>query len=65
MTRKEMKTATDSEIILDYIRSYANLSVNQNLGCGIERLSKHLEDLDEQMLKRGILNEDQIRRLNA
>lgn len=65
MTKKEMEKANDSEIILDYIRSYANLAVNQNLGCGIDRLSNHLVDLDEQMLKRGILSEDQIRRLNA
>lgn len=64
MDRKTQKTATDSEIIVDYIWTFAEHMTNLNLGRGTERLMKHLKDLDDQMLKRGILSQEQIDRLN-
>ena len=65
MDRKAQKTATDSQIIVDYIESFAEFVCNMNLGRGTERLWKHLRDLDEQMLKRGILTQKQIDHLNV
>ena len=65
MTIKEMSSAKDNEIIYEYIRAYSRFAVNLNLGGGIERLSNHLKNLDSEMLKRGILTEEQISHLNS
>lgn len=64
MDRKAQKMALDSEIIVDYVTSYAWHMTNYNLGRGTERLAKHLRDLEEQLLKRGILTPEQIEYLN-
>lgn len=64
MNRKEIKTATDGDVIVDYILSYAWHAQNTICNRGTERLAKHLADLDAEMLKRGILNQEQIDRLN-
>ena len=64
MNRKELKTATDSEVIINYIKSYANYASNACLGRGTEKLSSHLADLDTEMLNRGILTAEQIALLN-
>lgn len=65
MTRVEMKTADDSQIIVDYIKSYSLFCTNDCLGRGTKAVCKHLQDLDAEMLKRGILSQDQINYLNA
>lgn len=65
MTKIEMKTADDSQIIVDYIKSYSLFCTNDCLCRGTKAVSKHLKDLDAEMLKRGILSQDQINYLNA
>lgn len=65
MTKQEIKKASNSELIMDYIRSYSRFTVNLNLGLGLKRLGDHLKDLDKEMIARGILSQDQIDRLNA
>lgn len=65
MTAKELKTAQDSEVILDYIRTYANFVCNLNMNRGIKQSGKHLKDLDVEMLRRGILTEEQVKFLNS
>lgn len=64
VTKKELKAATDSEIIVDYIQTYSSLSVNYCLQRGVKQLEKHLIDLDIEMVKRGILSQEQIDKLN-
>lgn len=64
MTKKELKTANDSEVIVDYIQTYALFILNCNLGRGVKQLDKHLCDLDVEMLKRGILSKEQVELLN-
>ena len=63
MTKKEIAKAKDNEIILDMIRTYSTLCVNENLHLGTKQLSKHCKDLETEMLKRGILTESDIKRL--
>ena len=65
MTRKEMKTAADSEIIVEYIDTMSNYCLNLNGNGKIDRLAKHLDDLDAEMLKRFILTPDQIKHLRS
>lgn len=65
MTKQEMKTATDGEIIVDYVKTYSIYRLNLNLGGGTKQAAKHLETLDAEILKRGILSQDQIDYLNA
>ena len=65
MTKYEMKDARDSEIIVDYIKSYSLFCTNDCLNRGTKAVSKHLQDLDAEMLKRGLLTQEQIDFLNA
>ena len=66
MTKTEIKKAADNEIIYRYIKAYSSSSVNLNLGGKITKsLEKELADLDAEMLRRGLLTEEQIRRLNS
>jgi hypothetical protein len=64
MTKKELRTAQDNEIIMDYINSYCNYALNMNFGRGTKAIGVHLKDLDGEMLKRGLLTEEQIHKLN-
>lgn len=65
MNRKELKTASDSDVIMDYIESYAYFTVNLNTHGGTKAIGRHLKDLDDEMLRRGILTQKQIDRLNS
>lgn len=65
MTKKELKAAPDSEIIMDYISTYSRAVLNENLQQPTKALNRHLADLDAEMLKRGLLTQEQIDRLNA
>ena len=65
MTKKEIAKAKDSELIVDYVLTYSKLVLNTNLKLGINRYSKHCADLECEMLKRKMLTEDDIKRLNT
>lgn len=65
MTKKELLTAQDSEIIVDYIKSYCLECMNTNFGGPTKALAKHLAHLDAEMLRRGLLTQDQIDFLNS
>lgn len=64
MRKSELKTAPDSEIILDLVQSYATACLNYNLGRGTKAIEKHLEDLKAEVLRRGILTPEQVEKLN-
>lgn len=64
MTKNEIKTAHDSDLIMDYISTYSRAMLNENCGLPTKALDKHLKDLDCEMLKRGLLTQDQIDCLN-
>lgn len=65
MTKKELKTAQDNEIIMDYISTYSRMVLNMNFKLRTKALEKHLFDLDAEMLKRGLLTQEQIDCLNS
>lgn len=65
MTKTEMKKAENSEIIFRYIKAYSSLTLNINLGGKTKSLETELTNLNDEMLKRGLLTKDQIRNLNS
>ena len=64
MTKAEILKAKDNDLITEYISSYASLLVNYNLKLGTKRLEQHCSALETELLKRGILTEDNIKTLN-
>lgn len=65
MTKTEMKNAENNEIIYRYIKAYSLFVCNMNLGGSTKSLDKELKNLDVEMLKRGLLTEDQVKKLNS
>ena len=64
MNKKEMRLASDGDLIVEYVITAANESSNFVLDRGIVQIQKHRKTLEEEILKRGILTEKQIRRAN-
>lgn len=65
MTKAEIRKAKDNELIVDYVLTFSTLCLNINQGGGIKRYSQHCHDLETELLSRGILNEEDIKKLNA
>lgn len=65
MRKSEIKKAADNELIVDYVSSYSSLILNYNLGRGIKQHEKHCHDLEQELLSRGLLTEEDIKHLNA
>lgn len=65
MTKAEIPKAKDNELITEYVSSYALLLVKFNLDRGTAKAEKHCKDLEKELLKRGILTEENIRTLNG
>lgn len=63
MRKNEMKKAKDNELIVDLVLSYGFLCRNMNLGLGEKRLANHCTDLENELLMRGILTEEDIKAL--
>lgn len=63
MRKSELKAAPDSEIILDLVQSYATACLNYNLDRGTKAIEKHLQDLKDEVLRRGMLTPDQVKKL--
>lgn len=65
MTKKELKAAPDNEIIQDYVKTYARVVLDENMyGHPLKTISKHLEDLESEMINRSLLTKEQIEKLN-
>lgn len=64
MRKNEIAKATDSELFVEYVRTYASYAVNVNLGRGTEKLGAHVADLEREILKRGLMSQAQIDSLN-
>ena len=66
MTKKELKKASDSELIAELASAYADAILAYNIArLGTKRTSKHLDDVIEESKKRGLLEQKEIDRLNA
>ena len=65
MTKAEIKKVPDNVLIVDYINTYAEFCVNMNIGRGTKKLYSHWCDLDKEIIKRGILTEEQVAFLHS
>lgn len=65
MRKNEIKNSKDNALITDYVRSYSKLVLNMNLGMGVNQIGKHCDDLENELLRRGILTSDDIKILNS
>ena len=64
MKKTEIPKARDNDLIEDYVSSYATLLLNYNASRGIIQVEKHCKDLETELLKRGILTEENIKALS-
>lgn len=64
MKKNEITKSRDNELITEYVLSYAKYAVNQNLGGREKRISAHCADLEKELVKRGILQVQDVERLN-
>ena len=64
MRKNEISKADNSELIVDYVISFSSLISNYNTNRGIKQLEAHCTDLEKEIVKRGILTEEQIKRIN-
>lgn len=61
MRKSEIKKATDNALIWDYISSHSNYFLAINTRGSTKRIVQHCADLENEMIKRGILtDEDRI-----
>ena len=65
MRKNEIPKAKDNDLITEYVSSYATLLLNYNLSRGVIQAEKHCKDLEAELLKRGILTEENIQTLNV
>lgn len=63
MTKKDIKTLNNGDLIVEYVRTYSAFDVATVLGRGGKALGKHMADLEEELVKRDILTEEHIKRL--
>ena len=64
MNKREMKTASDGDLIVEYVRACADLASNFVLDRGIVQLQRNVHNFEAELLKRGILTQKQIDRVN-
>ena len=64
MNKKEIKTVPNNELIVEYVLAYSHFDTNFVLRRGTEKLRKHLNDLENELLARNILTVNDIKRLN-
>ena len=64
MNKREMKTASDGDLIVEYVITACGEASNFVLDRGIVQYQRHRKAIEEEILKRGILTDKQIRRAN-
>lgn len=64
MNKREMKVVSDGDLIVEYVRACSELCQNFVLDRGTVVIHRHVKALEEEILKRGILNQRQIDRVN-
>lgn len=65
MTKTEMKKAANNELIVAYVEAYSSFVLKYNeKGRGIKMIQKECQNLEAELLKRELLTEEDVRRLN-
>lgn len=65
MTKQEVKKSTNNELIRESMRTYGFLLQNWTLRKGLKQLEKHWSDCCEELIKREILTEEDVKYLNS
>ena len=65
MTKTEIKNVSNNDLLVEYIKSYSTYDVNFVLRRGTKQVTKHLKDLETELISRNILTEKDIATLNA
>jgi len=64
MNKREMKIATDKDLITEYVRTCVDFGQNFVLDRGTLVIHRHLKALEAEILKRGILDQRHIDRIS-
>lgn len=64
MRKTDIPKLADNDLITEYVRVYASLLMNTNMNMGVKQLEKQCANLEDELLKRGLLTEENIKRLN-
>lgn len=64
MRKTDIPKLADNDLITEYVSAYASLLMNTNMNMGVKQLEKQCSNLEEELLKRGLLTEENIKRLN-
>ena len=59
MTKREIPKAKDNELIRDAIWTFGWLQQNEILDRGTKQLESHFQDLCSEMVKRGLITQEQ------
>ncbi len=65
MNKQEIKKSANNELVRESIRTYGFLLQNYTLQRGIKQLEKHWKDCTDELIKRNILTEEDVRHLNS
>lgn len=65
MKKSEIGKAEGNELLVDYINSVVSFHLNYNSGKNTGRILKHCDDLEKEIVARGILTKDDIKRVNG
>jgi len=65
MTKQEIKKSTNNELIRESIRTYGFLLQNSILRRGTKQLEKHWSDCCDELVKRELLTEEDVKHLNS
>ena len=65
MRKADIPKAADNELIFEFVNSYAQLSINLNIGGGTKQLSALCAELGNELVKRQLMTQEQIDRLRG
>ena len=65
MTKQEVRKCADNELIRESIYTYGFLLQNWSLQRGVKQLEKHCNDCCEELVKRELLTEEDVKHLNS
>lgn len=63
MKKSEIENLSDNKLIVEYVRHSNKLTSNYVLNRGIKRLQVICTNMENELVKRGILNDEDIKRL--
>lgn len=63
MKKSEIENLPDNKLIVEYVRHSNELTSNYVLNRGVKRLQVICTNMEDELVKRGILNDEDIKRL--